>query len=86
MLKSHPPDNDRDIKMCGRTTLTEKHLKELCEEVDVFTDEHSDQSSEEIEQEQRNSVSLIWIFVRVPSRAEGNCLFHTSNIFLGYWN
>ena len=54
MLKSHPPDFDQVIKMCRRTTLTERQLKELYdEEVDVFTDEYFDQSSEEIEEEQK---------------------------------
>ena len=53
MLKSHPSDFDQGIKICRRTILTEKQLKDLCdEEVDVFTDEFSDQSSEEIKEEQ----------------------------------
>ena len=34
--------------------MTEKKLKELCdEEIDVFTDEDSDEYSEEIEEEQK---------------------------------
>ena len=78
MPKSHPPDFHQVIKMRRRTTLTEKQLEEYCEEVDVFTDEYFDQSSEEIEQEQRTT-SLTSIFEIVPSRADWNCLFHTSN-------
>ena len=36
MIKSHPPDSNQVTKMCSRTTLIEKQLKELCdEEVDV---------------------------------------------------
>ena len=56
-----------------RTTLTEKQLKELCdEEVNAFIDVYSDQSSEEIEQEQTNDPSLTSIFKIVPSRAYEN--------------
>ena len=55
MHKSNPPGSDQVIKIYRRTTLSEKQLKERCdEEVNVFTDEYSDQSSEEIEEEQTN--------------------------------
>ena len=65
-------------------------MKELCdEEVDVFTDEYSDHSSGEIEEEeQKNATFLTSIFEIVPSRADGNCLFHTLNnlVFEGTHN
>ena len=73
MLKPHSPDNDQVIKICRRTTLTGKELKELFdEEVEVFSDEYSDQSSEEINEEQRNATSLTSIFEIVQSCADGN--------------
>ena len=73
---SHPPDSDQAIKMCRRTSLTEKLLKEICdEEVEVFTDK----CSEEIEEGLRNAASLKCIFEIVPSRVDGNCLFHILN-------
>ena len=65
MFKSHPPYFDQAIKMCRRTTLTEKQLKDLCDEkVNLFTDEYSYQSSEEIDEEeqQKNATSLKSIF------------------------
>ena len=66
--------------MCRKTTLTEKQLKEdIDEEVDVFTDEYSNQSSEEIEKEQRNDISLTSIFEIVLSRADGNYLIYILN-------
>ena len=87
MLKSYPPVSNQVIIMCRTTTLVEKHLKRLCnEEMDVFNDEYSNQSSEEIEQKQTNTISLTIIFEIVPSRTDGNCLFHTLNnyFFLRY--
>ena len=73
MLKSHSPDNYQVIKICRRTTLTGKELKELFdEEVEVFSDEYSDQSSKEINEEQRNDISVTSIFEIMPSRADGN--------------
>ena len=59
MLKGHPPDSDQAIKICRRTTLIEKQLKELCDEVvDAFTYEYSYQRSEEIKEDIRNATSL----------------------------
>ena len=42
MLKSHQSGSYQGIKMHRSTTLTEKQLKELCDEEDVLTDEYSE--------------------------------------------
>ena len=57
MLSLHPLRWDQVIKICRRTTLTEKQLREWCDEVrDVFTEEYSDESSEENDHEQTNVI------------------------------
>ena len=56
LLKSQLPDSDQVIKMCKRTTLAEKQLKELCdEEVDVLTYEYSD----EIQKRLKNNKEML---------------------------
>ena len=54
------------------TTLAEKHLM-------LFTDDYSDQSSEETEQQQTNATSITNTFEIMSSSADRNCLFHTLN-------
>ena len=68
MLKSHLPDIDQVIKMCRRTILSEKQLKERCdEEENVFIDGNSNKCWEVIKEKQRNAISPPSMFEIVPS-------------------
>ena len=80
MLKFISEDSHKLIKVNRRSTLTDNQL-ENCFGSDIFNDESSEYSGESDEDE-INTTPLTSIFKIIPSKTDGNCLFHTLNNFV----